>query len=358
MVRRPRRHLGSMVFVLLGLTVSGALPICRQALRPATCPSFISAVTSASTRTFASRGSSSDCNGVLDEVEVTLSKVFSGGITPQTNVVTLPAGQREAAGVAINIRKRLDALARNNDCPRCWLQRKHCVCDQCPPCDNIPKVNRLFLLTHHKEVGLVVDTAKLLLSSFPETSRLVVAGIGREYQVSMGELLDAMSGENARNCIVLFPSDDARTFHEIESGTNVEKDKFKSTAIDNWDVVVIDGTWQQARKLYNRYIPSEQDGGPWRVQLSREAVAILNGDNEPNDGPGKIPGHQLRRHPIRWREVSTLEATRLLLRDMMGNDDPPSEISISDIKPWDSLAVYQRIADEAAQRQLGPPRLS
>jgi len=322
---------------------------------------------------------SSGPSSVLDQVETTLSHVFSNGITPDTNVLDLPPDQREAVGVAINIRQRLDALDRSGDCRTCWLQKKHCVCSQCPPCEvdvsteqsTLPRINRLFLLTHHKEVGLVVDTAKLLLSSLPTVSKLVVGGIGEEYQASMGELLDAVNcnvDSDKRNsgttkCLVLFPSEDARTFDEIEKSSS-------ETHIyghdDKYDVVVVDGTWQQARKLYNRYIPSEEDGGPLRVRLSEKAVAILNGDNigtatsmeDSSDTSSnikqRIPGHQLRRHPVKWREVSTLEATRLLFRDMMGDYSSPS----SNAKPWDALALYQEIADDAAQRQLGPPRIS
>jgi len=70
-------------------------------------------------------------------------------------------------------------------------------------------------------------------------------------------------------------------------------------------------------------------------------------------------GRQLRRHPIKWKEVSTLEATRLLFRDMMVAMD---EIGAEEYMNEDGkqchelLTEYQRISDEAAVRQLGPPR--
>ena len=289
----------------------------------------------------------SDAGTILDDVEETISSVLSNGIDENTNVLDLPANDREAVGVAIVLKRRLDAMKRSGDCRRCWLQQKHCVCDECPSLEAaaLPKVNRLFLLTHHKEIGLVVDTAKLILSSFPSKARLVVGGIGREYQHSMGEMLDAFEGDRA---LVLFPSDSAVTFREIErhfDGT-VKGDTDDSNDA-SWDVVVVDGTWQQARKLYNRYIP--EGGGPQRVELSEEAVRILGAED--------ASGHQLRRHPVKWREVSTLEATRLLLRDMM-NDSYSSFSRASSIKPWEELAKYQSIGDAAAQEQLGPPRIS
>lgn len=124
------------------------------------------------------------------------------------------------------------------------------------------------------------------------------------------------------NCLVLFPSEDARTFPEIESG-------FDAEPVDGWDIIVIDGTWPQANKLHNRYVKH----GPQHVKLSEDKVQTLASAAE-----GEKNGHQLRKHCIKWREVSTLEATRLFLGDMMiGSED----------HPWDALATYQRIGDAA-----------
>ena len=313
---------------------------------------------------------------ILDQVEATLSNVFAaygisdGSTFGTADILTLPSHQREAVGVATNLQRRLEAMGRSNDCRTCWLQRKHCICSQCPPCETLPKINRLFLLTHHKEVGMIVDTAKLLLSTFPSKSRLVVAGIGREHQPSMGEMLDAVRGVNtndlSKKCLVLFPSEDALTFAEIEEKAEVKasEDDNESNRDQQYDVVVIDGTWSQARKMYNRYIPSEEDGGPQRVQLSDDAVATLNGDGADSgtfwydkEDNQRISGHQLRRHPTQWREVATCEATRLLLRDMMGDDNFTSSDENA-VTPWDALVRYQNIANAAALRQIGPPRIA
>jgi len=217
---------------------------------------------------------------------------------------------------------------------------------------------------------MVVDTAKLLLSTFPTKSRLVVSGIGREHQPTMDEMLDAVHGRssgsnNAHKCLVLFPSEDALTFDQIEAMEEAKAKDAGSGESDHdrqYDVVVIDGTWAQARKMYNRYIPSEEDGGPQRVQLSDDAVATLNGDSSNGDDSAywydsednqRISGHQLRRHPTKWREVATCEATRLLLRDMMADPFPKSSNSEAS---WNAFATYQSIANSAACKQIGPPR--
>ena len=266
-------------------------------------------------------------------------------------ITTFPAADRETIGVTSKLRKRLDSLARNRDCRRCWLQKRHCICEDCPPLESvasttsssggIENVNSLFLLTHHKEICMVVDTAKIILSSFPNTTRLVVNGIGREFQPSMVEMLDAyydaLSGKS--KCLILFPSDDAKTFEEIEK--EIDYAASDVTLQDGWDVIVIDGTWSQAKKMYNRYFPDKSKNGLFRVKLSSNVVENLGGE-------GIDKGHQLRRHPTKWREISTHEATRLLLNDMHteGQFEVQSE----------AMSRYQDILNSAARRQLGPPR--
>lgn len=188
--------------------------------------------------------------------------------------------------------------------------------------------------THHKEIGLAVDTAKLILAAFPATARLVVGGIGPEFQPAMAEMLDAVSraaadGAGGR-CLVLFPTEDARTFDEIkgdvagsanesrgdgtsdaEAGTAASANAVESDAAKGWDVVVVDGTWSQARKMHAKYFPQRSAGSLYRVQLSEEAVRALDrgADGRPDESSRSentvTKGHQLRRHPIKVRS-STL----------------------------------------------------
>jgi DTW domain-containing protein YfiP len=277
----------------------------------------------------------------LDQVEESVARVlkkYDSSGDAIGNIEDLPPQERESLGVARNLNTRLQAFARNNDCRRCWLQQAHCVCEECPPLEggtsspSLPKVNRLFLLTHHKEICLAVDTAKLILAAFPQSCRLVVGGLSSEYQDSMRELEESI---RQNNCLVLFPTDDARTFEQIEAASET------LSAEKSWDLVVVDGTWSQARKLHSRYLQNTAG----HVQLSDSAVATLaqSASEESREG------HQMRRHPIKWKEVSTLEATRLFLGDMMTS---------SKERPWDKLALYQQKGDAAAIKQLGPHRMS
>ena len=68
-------------------------------------------------------------------------------------------------------------------------------------------------------------------------------------------------------------------------------------------------------------------------------------DDDVVDALARGEGRQLRSHPTAWREVGTLAATRHFL-GALGVASAPR------------LADYQAVADAAARRQLGPPRLS
>jgi len=321
----------------------------------------------------------------LDQVEETVHRVFDRYNENDTTVdiMNLPPSEREPLMVARYLHDRIAAMKRQNFCRRCWLQVKNnCVCSACPSLESestpsLFPIKRLFLLTHHKEIGLSVDTAKFLLSSFPQTSRLVVGGIPSEYQSSMKELEEALS---KNTCLVLFPTENAITYSDLVKEQLEEATSTTTTTTNDngaspppppdggWDVIVMDGTWAQARKLYTRYIKDNNDSSSEQkddterrirhIQLSDEAVATLgtNDDDDDDNNNDLHSGHQLRKHPIRWRQVSTLEATRLLLNDIMmiSSSSSPNSNAI-DIN---ALSTYQQIGNAAARRQLGPKRSS
>lgn len=350
-----------------------------------------------------------DENFFLEQVENTVQNVLSAHshLVTKDDILTLPRQEREAVGVARHLDTRLQAFRRSNACPRCWMQRAHCICSQCPPVsplrplpnnhdhhNRIP-IRRIFLILHHKEIALKVDTAKLLLAAFPQESRLVVGGIGPEYQASMQELREAVD-QHPEQCLVLFPDDTARTYEELlledeemigsdgltagdrsshvnrSSHGNSNRNINNGISQQGWDLVVLDGTWAQARKFHQRYFPETSQGGPRRVQLSAEAVEKLgrtSSSSFDDAGVGTVEGHQLRRHSIAWRQIGTFEATRLFLRDvgLAHTTNPPtfppdgsatSPVDPDDNAVWSKIQSYQEIANAAAQRELGPPRLS
>lgn len=153
----------------------------------------------------------------------------------------------------------------------------------------------------------------------------MISGIPRDFQPLMGEMLDIVSAAkesthqdiidgHGTKCLILFPTDDATTFEDIVSGVAdaVKKGVEPSDAISavdadsrslrqGWNVIVIDGTWSQARKMHAKYFPDESSGMLFRVQLSNEAVQKLNIANDSLDS--EVKGLQLRRHPIKVRKA-------------------------------------------------------
>jgi DTW domain-containing protein YfiP len=281
----------------------------------------------------------------LSQIDVTVERVLDKYGSSES-ILDLPPQEREVLRVAHNLKERLHTLRKNNDCPTCWLQRGNCFCERCPPVESPgpSSLNRLFLLMHHKEIGMAVDTAKLILSSYPNTCRLVVAGIGSEYQESMAEMEAALK---QRKCLVLFPDETARTFQDIRNGTLSSQADGEDGK--GWDVIVIDGTWPQARRMKKRYLPSDEDGYPLKVKLSEEALAIL--EHDPIDGEPNA-GHQLRKHSVQWKRVGTFEATRLFLADLLAQDDNDTGVA-----PWIRMESYQQIANSAAKAQSGKCRV-
>ncbi|KAG7353367.1 DTW domain containing protein [Nitzschia inconspicua] len=292
----------------------------------------------------------------LNQVETTVDNVLKD-FSSYTNILDLPASKRESLAVARHLNKRLCALRRNKDCPRCWMQRKHCICGSCPPVDlevsAAPSLNRIFLLMHHKEIGLKIDTAKLILSSFPSKTRLVVAGIDAEYQDCMQEMIGAIgnvqsSTSQTRTCLLLFPDENAKTLEEIVTIS----DSFQ-TAEQGYDLIVLDGTWAQARKIVSRYF-ANCSSHVQSIKLSEDALEILERVGSTDSG------HQLRRHCTSWRQVGTFEATRLFLRDweqVFGKFSRDEGRSMDENETiWGKTELYQQIANNAALRELGPPR--
>ena len=118
----------------------------------------------------------------------------------------------------------------------------------------------------------------------------------------------------------------SKLMDEQQSSRNNTNNDDKGTTTKGWDVIVIDGTWAQARKMHSKYFPEVSKGCLYRVQLSEEAVKELdhggsssnsNNDGINDDDSGIVQrnvakGHQLRRHPIK---VSVFGLSLLTCRD-------------------------------------------
>lgn len=343
------------IIMLLFLRSAAVAAWIRSPLLPASTRALSTLAKSSSKSHSACRRNEASPN-VLHQVEATVNNVLKQyqdqNTTSNDFVLTLHPEAREAFGVAQILRKRLQSFYRPGvNCPRCWFQEAHCICSKCPPISlaHLP-IHRIFVVMNHKEICLSVDTAKLILSSFPTQSRLVVAGIGPEYQSSMKEMMDAVENDgHETNCLVLFPTENASTFDEVLVQHNQQKEASNDFTKKPYDLIVIDGTWSQARKIHGRLFDEEH---PTRVQLREESLSTITAAQ--STGNAGINGQcQLRRHPIDWRTISTMEATRLLLKDIaMSTANGKSAGSPF----WEDLLTYQQSVNEAALNQLGPPR--
>ena len=92
---------------------------------------------------------------VQDAVDSTLSYYEDQQHIPTNNkqqnsnkLHSLSPQHREMISVSHHLKKRIQSLTNSNDCRRCWLQQKHCICSYCTPLppSSIPNVKRLFLL--------------------------------------------------------------------------------------------------------------------------------------------------------------------------------------------------------------------
>jgi DTW domain-containing protein YfiP len=159
-------------------------------------------------------------------------------------------------------------------CDTCRRPRSVCVCDRIV---TYATKTRILVLQHPQEQDVLLGTAQLLAASVPSTR----VAVGLSWR-SLAHALGVEQAE-ARRWAVLFPDREARG-NEVTSRKGAVLDP---TGLEG--VVVLDGTWSQAKTLYFR--------NPWLRKLPRMSLA----PKEPS-----IYG-RLRAEPRR-ECVSTLES--------------------------------------------------
>lgn len=305
----------------------------------------------------------------------------------------LPSQQeRECWSIAHHLHERLTSMRKHGTCRRCWLQQPECcICSELSNDDDdddvslssLPeRVNRIFVLTHHKEIGMFVDTAKLIAMAFPQQTRLVVAGIPANYQACMQELQQHVLPKSST--LILFPDvERSKTWNEWYAldrqhpGTNAHGNPEKM------DLVLLDGTWEQARRMYQRYcLRSSNDDGSSeeiparRVRLSSESLASLIVEGSKEDSTNSTfhanhstsfsttattattnllrVGQQLRRHPEPARQIATVHALQLLLQDILATEEEHQHqphAGENKLQSLRRLEDFQSVANAAAQKQ-------
>ncbi len=150
-------------------------------------------------------------------------------------------------------------------CPVCRLAQHLCLCDQL---FTLPTRVRVLMLRHYKEVHKGSNSARLVDLVLPNCTI-------RDYGARDSSLeLEGLAGPGVA---LLFPSDGGKTLPPAKVST----------------LVVVDGTWSQARRMMNRI--------PGLVTLPRLDVAMHATDRI-----------RMRRSPVPGR-VSTAEAVAYAL---------------------------------------------
>jgi DTW domain-containing protein YfiP len=278
--------------------------------------------------------------------------------TSNSTFQCIPTSEREEINIIRYLYDKLRSMKSRNICLRCWYMKPDCCI-----CNSITKfllpsyIHRIFILTHYKEIGMISDTMKLLLCTYPNHCRLVIGGLFKQH--SMYEMMNVLQQNNHKNDngttspttnvnsgnmttiakpLVLFPSANAPTFQTYYDNQEKQRDHCNVTTI--YDIIVIDATWDQARRLYNRHMMHQHQPctinqiPPFtydNIQLSNASLQSLRQqeiyikDNENHINPSKITtssntinvGQQLRPHPISIRQIATAHAVQLLLHDMI-----------------------------------------
>lgn len=148
--------------------------------------------------------------------------------------------------------RQCDATPSRAMCGRCRRPATVCICC-CLPDEPFKIGSRVVILQHPNEESRSLATVPLLTQCV-ETSRCHVIR-GKRFDVGRNKVLDlALSSADS---ILLFPGDKALELHALP--------RRPIGGSDGAAVIVIDGTWSQAKSIFNR---SRALGAVKQVQLT------------------------------------------------------------------------------------------
>jgi DTW domain-containing protein YfiP len=176
------------------------------------------------------------------------------------------------------------------DCPRCLKPLPLCICDSVTPIENRLS---LLILQHPQEQDRALGTARLLALHFPGA----VVKIGLSWP-SLSKALGRPVENPARWAILYLGSASAEALHsekQVIALTRKGEVANQRAILERIEgVIVLDGTWSQAKALWWR--------NAWMLKCQR---VILNPAHPSRYG-------RLRREPRR-DTLSTIEAAGLLI---------------------------------------------
>jgi DTW domain-containing protein YfiP len=181
--------------------------------------------------------------------------------------------------------------------PRCGKPRWACVCDRVQP---MSVRARVLVLQHPQEDDVVLGTARIVATAIP-SSRIAVGLSWPSLDAALGEEVDRTRWSSVYAHAI---PDEARD----RAGAIVMDRHGALTDARPAGIVLLDGTWSQAKTLWWR--------NPWLLKLGRIAL---------RPRAPSIYG-RLRREPRR-EHVSTLEAVGAALSGL--GEDPAIELELS-----------------------------
>ena len=214
------------------------------------------------------------------------------------------------------------------DCPRCLKPLPLCICDSVTPIDN--RIS-LLILQHPQEQDRALGTARLTALHFKNT----VVTIGLSWP-SLSKALGRQVADPSRWAVLYLGS--ARVA-DLETDRDIVAINRKGEIEDNQrailkdieGVVLLDGTWSQAKALW------------WRNAWMLKCQRIILGPSRPSRYG------QLRREPRR-DGLSTIEAAAMLLASLEKRPDIAETLHASFERMLARYREVQRVLPELAPK--------
>eukprot|EP01060_Flectonema_neradi_P000964 TRINITY_DN10571_c0_g1_i1.p1 TRINITY_DN10571_c0_g1~~TRINITY_DN10571_c0_g1_i1.p1 ORF type:complete len:457 (+),score=80.67 TRINITY_DN10571_c0_g1_i1:177-1373(+) len=203
----------------------------------------------------------------------------------------MPEADRFAESSRRRVLFTLKASLKDGRCPYCWVLKEVCFCSKLP---EIQTGINMAVLYHPQEFLRASSTGKVVSKVLG--AEFLIYGI---HNNRLHEII------NNKNTYVLFPDDDAQTASQIIESQPDHKQPSSSDQVPgskrDITVLVIDGTWGQARMLFSLIK---------RLKNDIKAVRISTDIAEDHESMFST----LRKQSEKGR-VSTLEACMLLVRE-------------------------------------------
>ena len=206
----------------------------------------------------------------------------------------------------------MEKTKKRESCPRCQSPITRCLCDFAPT--NLTAPTPLIILRHKDEKNHYLNTAKILELSLKNIK--VFDG-----EIFSPDLLNSFP--EVKNWILLFPTEDAKTCTEL---------KEKNIPITDCGILLIDGTWKKAKKIF--YLNSFLQQLP-RIKLSHH-----------------YPSQYELRKCGKENFLSTIEAYAYFLKELNNGEEQISDELIGRFKTMIDLQKKRALLPEEIRPAL------